>query len=291
MFAARRHLNTDSLFVGLFEASPPITAYVFTPNNSLPTGFTFQTECKLPHFGRRRALGATRGIGLAIAEAFAQAGADVAVCGTHEDALQKTKEHLASFGGKVCAVRTDISKPEDCDAFVSAVVKELGGLDVLVNNAGITKDGLVVRMRPEDWDAVINVNLTGTFLMSKAALKVMFKQRSGNIVNISSVIGEMGNAGQANYAASKAGIIGLTKSLAKEFGSRGVRVNAVAPGFVRTAMTDAMSEEMKEKAFEAIALKRFAEPQDIAKAVMFLASRNAAYITGHVLAVNGGLYI
>ena len=235
--------------------------------------------------------GATRGIGLAIAEAFAQAGADVAVCGTHEDALQKTKEHLASFGGKVCAVRTDISKPEDCDAVVSAVVKELGGLDVLVNNAGITKDGLVVRMRPEDWDAVINVNLTGTFLMSKAALKVMFKQRSGNIVNISSVIGEMGNAGQANYAASKAGIIGLTKSLAKEFGSRGVRVNAVAPGFVRTAMTDAMSEEMKEKAFEAIALKRFAEPQDIAKAVMFLASRDAAYITGHVLAVNGGLYI
>ena len=127
--------------------------------------------------------------------------------------------------------------------------------------------------------------------MSKAALKVMFKKRSGNIINISSVIGQMGNAGQANYAASKAGIIGLTKSLAKEFGSRGIRVNAVAPGFVRTAMTDALSEEMKEKAFESIALKRFAEPQDIAKAVMFLASQDAAYITGHVLAVNGGLYI
>ncbi len=235
--------------------------------------------------------GATRGIGLAIAEAFAQAGADVAVCGTNEELLKKTKEHLLSFGGKVCALKADISKAQDCDTFVAAAVQELGGLDVLVNNAGITKDGLVVRMRPEDWDSVINVNLTGTFLMSKAALKVMFKQRSGNIVNISSVIGEMGNAGQANYAASKAGIIGLTKSLAKEFGSRGVRVNAVAPGFVRTAMTDALSEEMKEKAFEAVPLKRFAEPQDIAKAVMFLASQDAAYITGHVLAVNGGLYI
>ena len=198
---------------------------------------------------------------------------------------------MLSFGGKVCARKADISNAADCEAFVAAAVQELGGLDVLVNNAGITKDGLVVRMRPEDWDSVINVNLTGTFLMSKAALKVMFKQRSGNIVNISSVIGEMGNAGQANYAASKAGIIGLTKSLAKEFGSRGVRVNAVAPGFVRTAMTDALSEEMKEKAFEAVPLKRFAEPQDIAKAVMFLASQDAAYITGHVLAVNGGLYI
>lgn len=235
--------------------------------------------------------GATRGIGLALAEAFAQAGADVAVCGTNEELLAKTKEHLQSFGGKVFACKCNISNAQDCAAFVEGAVKELGGLDVLVNNAGITKDGLVVRMSEADWDAVINVNLTGTFLMSKAALKVMFKQRSGSIVNISSVIGQMGNAGQANYAASKAGIIGLTKSLAKEFGSRGVRVNAVAPGFVHTAMTDAMSEEMKEKAFSAIALKRFAEPQDIAKAVMFLASRDASYITGHVLAVNGGLYI
>lgn len=235
--------------------------------------------------------GATRGIGLALAEAFAQAGADVAVCGTNEELLAKTKEHLLSFGGKVFAAKCNISSAQDCAAFVEGTVKELGGLDVLVNNAGITKDGLVVRMSEADWNAVINVNLTGTFLMSKAALKVMFKQRSGNIVNISSVIGQMGNAGQANYAASKAGIIGLTKSLAKEFGSRGVRVNAVAPGFVHTAMTDALSEEMKEKAFSAIALKRFAEPQDIAKAVMFLASRDASYITGHVLAVNGGLYI
>lgn len=235
--------------------------------------------------------GATRGIGYALAEAFAKAGAAVAVCGTHEDAVQDTVKKLQAFGGKVFGQRTDISNSADCEAFIENTVKELGGLDVLINNAGITKDGLTVRMSEADWNAVINVNLTGTFLMSKAALKVMFKKRSGNIVNISSVIGQMGNAGQANYAASKAGIIGLTKSLAKEFGSRGVRVNAVAPGFVRTAMTDALSEEMKEKALQAVALKRFAEPQDIAKAVMFLASQDAAYITGHVLAVNGGLYI
>lgn len=235
--------------------------------------------------------GATRGIGYALAEAFAQAGASVAICGTREEAVKETVTKLQAFGGKVFGMRANIAQEADCVAFIEGTVKELGGLDVLVNNAGITKDGLVVRMTEQDWNNVLAVNLTGTFLMSKAALKVMFKKRSGNIVNISSVVGQMGNAGQANYVASKAGVIGLTKTLAKEFGSRGVRVNAVAPGFVRTAMTDAMSEEMKEKALEAVALKRFAEPQDIAKAVMFLASQDAAYITGHVLAVNGGLYI
>ena len=235
--------------------------------------------------------GATRGIGYSLAEAFVKAGASVAICGTHEDAVQETVQKLLAFGGKVFGLRTDISKEADCEAFIAGTVRELGGLDVLVNNAGITKDGLTVRMSEADFKSVLDVNLTGTFLMSKAALKIMFKKRAGNIVNISSVIGQMGNAGQANYAASKAGIIGLTKSLAKEFGARGVRVNAVAPGFVRTAMTDALSEEMKDKALQAIALKRFAEPQDIAKAVMFLASQDASYITGHVLAVNGGLYI
>lgn len=235
--------------------------------------------------------GATRGIGLALAEAFAADGANLAVCGTHEEALKSAAEKLAGFGVKVYTQKVNVSRAEDCDAFVANAVKELGSLDVLVNNAGITKDNLTVRMSEQDWDDVIAVNLKGTFLMSKAALKVMFKKRSGSLVNISSVVGEMGNPGQANYVASKAGIIGLTKTLAKEFGSRNVRVNAVAPGFVQTAMTDALPEDVKEKALENVPLKRFATTQDIAKAVMFLASEDASYITGHVLAVNGGLYI
>lgn len=235
--------------------------------------------------------GGSRGIGLTIAQSFAQAGANVAICATNEQALEAAAQTLQPFGGKVFTQTVNVSSPEDCESFVNNVVKEFGSLDILVNNAGITKDNLTVRMSEADWDAVIAVNLKGTFLMSKAALKVMFKKRSGNIVNISSVVGEMGNAGQANYVASKAGMIGLTKTFAKEFGSRGVRVNAVAPGFVQTAMTDALPEDVKEKALSAVALKRFATPQDIAKAVLFLASEDASYITGHVLAVNGGLYM
>ena len=235
--------------------------------------------------------GASRGIGLTIAQAFAQAGANVAICATREDALAQAAQTLQPFGGKILTRVVDVSNAQACENFIADTVKEFGALDVLVNNAGITKDNLTVRMSEEDWDSVIAVNLKGTFLMAKAALKVMFKKRSGNVINISSVVGEMGNAGQANYVASKAGIIGLTKTLAKEFGARNVRVNAVAPGFVQTAMTDALPDDVREKALSAIALKRFATSQDIAKAVLFLASEDASYITGHVLAVNGGLYM
>ena len=235
--------------------------------------------------------GGTRGIGFALAEAFAAAGANVAICATREDALQEAATKLATYGGKVFTKVVNISQAQACEELVADTVKEFGSLDILVNNAGITKDNLTVRMSESEWDDVINVNLKGTFLMSKAALKVMFKKRSGSIVNISSVVGEMGNPGQANYVASKAGIIGLTKTLAKEFGSRNVRVNAVAPGFVQTAMTDALPEDIKTKALESIPLRRFASAQDIAKAVLFLAGDDASYITGHVLAVNGGLYI
>lgn len=236
--------------------------------------------------------GATRGIGLAIAQEFAKAGANLAICASREMGLKEAASKLAEQGsGRVYTQVVNIARAEDCDSFVSNTLKEFGQIDVLVNNAGITKDNLTVRMSEEDFDAVINVNLKGTFLMCKAALKVMFKKRCGSIVNISSVVGEMGNPGQANYVASKAGVIGLTKTFAKEFGSRNVRVNAVTPGFVQTAMTDQLSEEVKAKALEAVPLKRFAQVQDIAKAVLFLAGDDAAYITGHILAVNGGLYI
>ncbi len=235
--------------------------------------------------------GATRGIGFAIAEEFAKAGANVAICASHEAGLPAAAEKLAAYGGKVYTQVVNIASAADCDSFVANTLKEFGQLDVLVNNAGITKDNLTVRMSEADFDAVINVNLKGTFLMSKAALKVMFKKRSGNLVNISSVVGEMGNPGQANYVASKAGVIGLTKTFAKEFGSRGVRVNAVTPGFVQTAMTDSLPQDVKAKALDAVPLKRFASAQDIAKAVLFLASDDAAYITGHILSVNGGLYL
>lgn len=237
--------------------------------------------------------GASRGIGLGIAEAFLAQGAKVAICGTSEGGINKAKEYLLGKypDGEILANAADVSKAGDCDNFIAEVIKHFGRIDILINNAGITRDTLLMRMSESDWDAVISVNLKGAFLMSKAAVKHMIKQRSGSIINMSSVVGQSGNAAQANYSASKAGLIGLTKSMAKEFASRNIRVNAIAPGFVKTEMTEVLKEELRDAILQSIPLKRFAEVKDIADAAVFLASENAGYITGQVLAVNGGLYI
>lgn len=237
--------------------------------------------------------GASRGIGLGIAEAFLAQGASVAICGTSEDGINKAK---ALLQGKypqagVLALAADVSKAGDCEAFTAAAAEHFGKIDILVNNAGITRDTLLIRMSESDWDSVISVNLKGAFLMSKAVAKHMIKQRGGNIINMSSVVGQSGNAAQANYSASKAGLIGLTKSLAKELASRNIRVNAIAPGFVKTEMTEVLKDDLRDAILQSIPLKRFAEVTDIAQAAVFLASDNAGYITGQVLAVNGGLYI
>lgn len=235
--------------------------------------------------------GASRGIGFAIAQAFLARGAKVALCATSADSVNKAKglllEEYPSAG--IFVACADVSKADECEKFISDVFGHFGRIDILVNNAGITRDTLLIRMGESDWDAVLNVNLKGAFLMSKAAAKIMIKQKSGNIINMSSIVGLNGMPGQANYSASKAGIIGLTESMAKELASRNIRVNAIAPGFVKTDMTGSLKEDYKEKILAMIPLKRFAEVSDIANAAVFLASDNAGYITGQVLAVTGGL--
>ncbi len=235
--------------------------------------------------------GASRGIGFEIADMFASLGANVAICATKQDALDTAAVHLQKHGIKVYAQVVNVADAAQTEDFVNKAIAALGGVDVLVNNAGITKDNLLVRMSETDWDAVLDINLKGAFLMSKYVLKYMMKERKGSVVNLTSVVGESGNGGQANYSASKAGLIGLTKSCAKEFASRNIRVNAVAPGFVETEMTSKLEEKVKESVLATIPLKRFASAKDIAKAVLFLAGEDASYITGHILAVNGGLYI
>ncbi|MDR0734382.1 MAG: 3-oxoacyl-[acyl-carrier-protein] reductase [Elusimicrobiota bacterium] len=237
--------------------------------------------------------GASRGIGYAVAECFLREGAAVAVCSLTEQSAAAAKEALlkAVPAGRVYAQRADVSQSADCEGFVQNAFREFGAIDILVNNAGITKDTLMLRMKEADFDAVINVNLKGAFLMSKAAVKFMMKGAEGSIINMSSVVGQTGNAGQINYAASKAGLIGLTKAMAKEFASRNIRVNTVAPGFVSTDMTNALSEELRAEVLKSIPLKRFAQAADIANAALFLACGDASYITGQVLAVNGGLYV
>jgi 3-oxoacyl-[acyl-carrier protein] reductase len=233
--------------------------------------------------------GAARGLGQAIAVKLAEAGADIALCDLNAEWLEETAGKVKALGRKVECYGVNVAEADSVNEGIKAVEKDFGKIDVLVNNAGITKDGLLMRMSEDDWDAVLNVNLKGTFLCTKAAMRGMMKQRSGAIVNIASVIGLMGNAGQANYAASKGGVISFSKTVAKELASRNVRCNAVAPGFIRTAMTDALDEDVQNKMKELIPLSRFGEPEDIANVVLFLASDASAYVTGQVLSTCGGM--
>lgn len=234
--------------------------------------------------------GASRGIGASIAIELAARGAVVAVnYAGSKDAADAVVAAIESSGGTAKTFQADVSDSGACTKLVGDVHDAFGTLDIVVNNAGITRDGLLVRMSDEDWDAVIATNLSGVFAISRAAGKIMMKQRSGSIVNVTSVVGLVGNAGQANYSAAKAGVIGLTKSVAKELAPRGVRVNAVAPGFIGTDMTAKLSDAVCEAARSQIALGRFGEPGDIANAVAFLAGDESSYITGQILAVDGGM--
>ena len=234
--------------------------------------------------------GASRGIGRAIALALASKGFAVALnyAGSH-DAAEAVKKEIEDAGGKAFTVQGDVSKSEDVDRIFKTVKDEFGGLDVLVNNAGINRDALLIRMKESNWDDVIATDLKSDFLTTKAAAAMMMRKRKGSIINISSVVGIMGNIGQANYAAAKAGVIGLTKACAKEMAARNIRVNAVAPGFIETAMTDGIPEKIREGMIASIPMGRMGQPEDIARAVCFLASDDASYITGQVLVVDGGL--
>jgi 3-oxoacyl-[acyl-carrier protein] reductase len=236
--------------------------------------------------------GSNQGIGKAIALSLAEAGADiVAVDLFKNEQTSELVQQIEQMGRKCLAAQADVSKEAEVEAFVKEAVTQFGKVDILVNNAGITKDGLIMRMKAEDWTKVMEVNLSSMFYCTKAVARPMFKQRSGSIVFIASIIGVMGNAGQANYAASKAGAIGLMKSTAKEFAERNVRANAVAPGFIETAMTRALPEEVRNTYLSQIPLKTLGTVEDVAEAVKFLVSDRARYITGQVIQVNGGLYM
>ena len=233
--------------------------------------------------------GAARGIGQAIAKKLASEGCDVALCDLKAEWLAETVGLIEAMGRKVKCFEVDVGNAAAVDAAVNGAVKEFGKIDILINNAGITKDTLMIRMSEQDWDAVMTVNLKGTFLFTKAVARPMMKQRTGAIVNVASIIGLIGNAGQCNYAASKAGVIALTKSAAKELASRNVRVNAVAPGFIETKMTEALPEEVRTKMLGAIPMGRFGQPEDVANVVLFLASDMSSYMTGQVLPICGGM--
>lgn len=235
--------------------------------------------------------GASRGIGRSISLALAAAGAKIVAVDIDLASTEAVVAELKQQGAEAVAVQGNVTVADDAEKMVEASVQAFGRVDILVNNAGITRDGLLLRMKEEDWDAVLTVNLKGAFLCTRAASKVMTKQRSGRIINIASVVGQMGNAGQANYCASKAGLIGLTKSNARELAKRNITVNAVAPGFIATAMTDALPEKVRDELTAQIPLERLGSPEDIANAVVFLAAEASGYVTGQVIAVNGGMYM
>ncbi|MDQ7003358.1 MAG: 3-oxoacyl-ACP reductase FabG [Ghiorsea sp.] len=235
--------------------------------------------------------GASRGIGFAVAKKLAKAGYNLTICATREATVNASADKLKALGADVLAMVVNVTDGDAVKAMVQDTVKHFGRLDVLVNNAGIAKDGLAMRMKAEDWQAVIDTNLTSVFHASQAALKPMMKARAGRIINISSVVASMGNAGQLNYCASKGGVDAMTRSLAHEVGSRGITVNAIAPGFIATDMTDNMTDEAKKALATRIPLGRLGSPEDIAAMALFLAGDGAAYITGQVLHVNGGMYM
>jgi 3-oxoacyl-[acyl-carrier protein] reductase len=235
--------------------------------------------------------GASQGIGRACALALAASGAQVALAARQEEKLAAVAREIEAAGGQAAGFRMDVSNEEEVKSVVKAAIERFGKVDILVNNAGITKDTLLLRMKRADWDSVMQTNLSGAFFCTQAVTSSMLRQRWGRIINITSVFGETGQAGQANYAASKAGLIGFTKAVARELGSRNITVNAVAPGYIETAMTEGLAPELKAKVNEMIPLGRAGTDAEVAHAVAFLASEEAAYITGHVLNVNGGMYM
>jgi 3-oxoacyl-[acyl-carrier protein] reductase len=233
--------------------------------------------------------GGARGIGKSIAERFHAEGAQIVAVDVNVEVAQATAAELSAKGAKCLGLKCDVTKAAECEAIIETVLKEFGKIDVLVNNAGITQDGLLIRMTDEAWDAVININLSGAFKMLRAAAKPMMKARSGCVVNIASVVALIGNPGQANYCSSKAGLLGLTKSSARELAPRGIRINAVAPGFIETAMTAKLSEEQRKALATQIPLGKLGSPEDVASVVCFLASKDAAYVTGQVISICGGM--
>jgi 3-oxoacyl-[acyl-carrier protein] reductase len=235
--------------------------------------------------------GGAQGIGKAVALLLARNGADVIVSDINLEKAEETAKEIEAIGSKTVAIKTDVANLNDVEQMIHSIMEQFGKIDILVNNAGITRDKLILRMTEEDWDAVLNINLKGTFHCTKAAVRHMAKQRYGKIVNIASVTGEMGNAGQANYAASKAGVMGFTKTVAREFAQRGINVNAIAPGYIQTPMTENLPEKAKEELKRLIPMDRLGQAEDVAEAVLFLVSEASSYITGQVLNVNGGIYM